>query len=594
MAAGMDEHHIPGAVVVVVENGQVAFAKGYGYADLENQIPVDVDHTLFRPGSISKLFVFTAVMQLVEQGKLDLDADVNTYLDFEIPATFPEPVTLKHLMSHTPGFEDRGIGLFGVNPEQMMPLGDFLKQNLPARIFAPGKLGAYSNYGAALAGYIVERVSGLSFDEYAEQKILLPLGMTQTTFRQPLPPELAAQMSGGYNYANGEYIQGGFEYVVGYPAGSLSAPGREMANFMIAHLQNGRFGDLQILQEATAVQMHSQLFTHDPRLTGMAYGFFEDIINEQRVISHGGDTLLFHSGLYLLPEQAVGLYVSTNGLDGEPLVKDLIQVFIDRYYPVEAPAPVAGVDFSAQPPAYTGAYYEARSSYTTFEKFFRLFNPISASQEGDAILYSGPGTTARYVETEPGLLVNLENPDERMVWKEIGGQFYLLPSIPFARIKTPWYAAGRLHALILAGGALFYFLLLVFWSLSGLRNLLQRRRAPGAQPVMEIPFTQKLARWLAAGFGLVYLLFLLLFAAVMTDVNPAFGVPNLILALPRWFLPLMELPVLLSVLVASMLTLAVWVWLRRSWTPASRVAFSLQSLCALAITGSLAYWNLIM
>jgi CubicO group peptidase (beta-lactamase class C family) len=236
MATSMKSNHVPGAVVVVVKDGKVFFAKGYGYADLDNKTPVDPASTLFRPGSVSKLFTWTAVLQLVEAGKLDLDADVNTYLDFEIPATYAQPITLRIIMTHMTGFEDKGDGLFKLNAEEVSSLETYLKSNLPTRVFPPGQYAAYSNYATALSGYIVERVSGIPFEQYISKNILQPLQMQHSTFEQPLPTALAGQMSKGYNYLNGEYIEGSFEFVVGAPAGALSATGLDMANFMIAHL----------------------------------------------------------------------------------------------------------------------------------------------------------------------------------------------------------------------------------------------------------------------------------------------------------------------------------------------------------------------
>ena len=111
MAAHMPSRDIPAATIAVVKDGELFFAKGYGFADRENRTPVEADTTLFRIASISKLFTWTAVMQLAERGQLDLDADVNTYLkSFQIPATYPEPITMKHLLSHTPGFEEGALG----------------------------------------------------------------------------------------------------------------------------------------------------------------------------------------------------------------------------------------------------------------------------------------------------------------------------------------------------------------------------------------------------------------------------------------------------------------------------------------------------
>ncbi len=209
---------IAGAVVLVVKDGKVLFAKGYGYADVKSKKPVTVDATLFRPGSISKTFTWTAVMQLVEQGKLDLNRDVNDYLDFKIPATFGKPITMKDLMTHTPGFEETLKDLFVAKAADMRPLQEYVSTHLPKEIFPPGTTPAYSNYGATLAGYIVQRVSGMPFDDYIDKNILTPLGMHHTTFRQPLPDDLKPLMSQGYNKASQPAKD--FEFVQAWPAGS--------------------------------------------------------------------------------------------------------------------------------------------------------------------------------------------------------------------------------------------------------------------------------------------------------------------------------------------------------------------------------------
>jgi CubicO group peptidase (beta-lactamase class C family) len=192
----LERDDIAGATIAVVKDGKLLFAKGYGYADYKNKKPVSADETLFRPGSSGKLFTWTAVMQLVEQGKLDLDRDVNTYLDFKIPDAFGQAITLKNLLTHTPGFEEQIKDLFSVGSESPN-LGAYLKTHIPKRIYPPGTVPAYSNYGAALAGYIVERVSGHPFNEYIEENIFKPLGMTHSTIVQPLPATLSPYMSTG-------------------------------------------------------------------------------------------------------------------------------------------------------------------------------------------------------------------------------------------------------------------------------------------------------------------------------------------------------------------------------------------------------------
>ncbi|MGH2628527.1 MAG: serine hydrolase domain-containing protein, partial [Anaerolineales bacterium] len=320
MIAHLAEKNVAGATFALVQDGQLLFAKGYGYADVDRRTPVDAERSLFRIGSVSKLFTWTMVMQLVEQGKLDLDADVNQYLDFAIPATYPEPITLRHIMTHTPGFEDRGKDLFTEDSTQIIPLGRWLATHIPARVRPPGQLSVYSNYATALAGYVVERVSGIAWDDYLEQHILRPLGMNQTTGRQPLAQSLAPHMSQGYEFSQGRHVPQKFEIVNGAsPAGSISASAVDMSKFMLAHLGGGALGGVRILGEETARRMYARAFGHDPRLPGFCLGFYEKSSHGLRIIGHGGDTQWFHTDLALIPEANLGLFVSYNTASGGEL-----------------------------------------------------------------------------------------------------------------------------------------------------------------------------------------------------------------------------------------------------------------------------------
>src|SRR5881275_2541242 len=302
--------NIAGAVVSVVKDGQVLFQKGYGYADFEAKQPVLPDQTLFRPGSISKLFTATAVMQLVEQGKLDLDRDVSGYLDFAIPKTYPEPVTLRQLLTHTAGFEDTLKNLFVAHESDLKLLRAYLVNQMPARIFPPGKVPSYSNYGFTLAGYIVERVSDEKFDRYITNHILKPLGMNNSTFDQPLPPQLAPQMSKAYLSASKKPRD--FEWVQAAPAGALTTTASDMTRFMLAFLQDGAVDGVSILKPETVRQMETRQFEFDPMLTGLGITFMEYLIDPVRIIAHGGDTLWFHSDMVLVPEAHLGYFISYN------------------------------------------------------------------------------------------------------------------------------------------------------------------------------------------------------------------------------------------------------------------------------------------
>jgi CubicO group peptidase (beta-lactamase class C family) len=372
---------IAGATISVVKDGKLLFAKGYGYADVEKKKPVSAEATLFRPGSISKLFTWTAIMQLYEQGKLDLDRNVNDYLDFKIPDAFGKPITLKNIMTHTPGFEEQIKDLFRTDATKLN-LGEYLKTHIPARIYPPGTVPAYSNYATAVAGYIVERVSGRPFDQYVAEYILKPLNMTHSTFTQPLPAELAPLMSNGYRLGSDK--PEAFEVVNPFPAGSLSSSATDMAQFMIAHLADGQLGSAQILKPETARLMHSRLFGLDDHANAMCYGFYEESRNGHRIIGHGGDTVYFHSDLHLVLDQKVGFFVSYNsaGRGDSPGRTNLWQAFLDRYYPYTEPAPAsATAKDDAQKAA--GTYTLSRKSETSFLRTASIISQFNVSPTGD-------------------------------------------------------------------------------------------------------------------------------------------------------------------------------------------------------------------
>ena len=382
---GLKKNNIAGAVVVVVKDGQVLLVKGYGYADVSAKKPVDPMTTLFRVGSISKTFTWTAVMQLVEQGKLDLDADVNKYLDFTIPPRDGKPITLRELMTHTPGFEETMKNLGGDDPARLMGNEAWVKEWVPERIYPPGEVSAYSNYGAALAGYIVQRVSGQPFDDYIEQHILQPLGMQHATFQQPLPASFAPDMA--KSYAKASEPARPFELVNAVAAGALSVSGGDMARFMIAQLQDGHDGDAQILRPRTAQQMHN--FTHSsvPGLLPIALGFYHMDRNGQDIIGHGGDTELFHSDMALFMQQNVGVFVSIDGEDDGGLIRQLLNGFTERYFPALPQLPQPTLATAREHGALlVGRYIASRTAVSSFMSMLKLLGQSRISMDKDGTL----------------------------------------------------------------------------------------------------------------------------------------------------------------------------------------------------------------
>ena len=435
-----------GAVVVVVKDGAVLTQRGFGYADVATRRPVDPETTLFRQASVSKLITWTAVMQLVEQGKIDLDRDVNAYLDFRIAPFDGKPVTMRNLMTHTAGFEEVQRGLNSYDPAKVPPLGAALKRQVPYRIFAPGTTPAYSNFGTSLAGYIVERVSGMPYDDYVERHIFAPAGMTRSSFRQPLPAALRPLMASGYMLGSGE--PGKFELSSLAPSGAMTASGADMGRFMIAHLADGG----ALLKPATAAQMHNTILRLIPPLNGMALGFYEQNINGRRALSHAGDSPNFHSQLWIFPEEKVGIYMSMNAAGMQnvsgPIRSYLFEAFADRYFPfAQRDGRVDAATAREHARMMVGTYNKTRRLESSFLKAMELAGQmkVSLDRDGGIVLSLAPGLSGKprkWVEIAP------------FVWREQDGKMRLAAKVEKGRVvrfsldsgspyiafdRVPWY-----------------------------------------------------------------------------------------------------------------------------------------------------------
>ncbi|MDB5675280.1 MAG: penicillin-binding protein beta-lactamase class [Sphingomonas bacterium] len=445
---------VAGAVVVVVKDGQVVTKRGFGYADIASHKPVDPDKTLFRPGSVSKLVTWTAVMQLVEQGKINLDADLNTYLDFNIPAYDGKPMTMRQILTHTAGFEDHAKNLMFYDPKHIQSIGDYLKMYVPKRIFAPGSTPAYSNYGATLAGYVVERVAKMPFDDYVEKNVFAPIGMNNSTFRQPLPARLAPDMATGYPRASAKPTK--FEIVDPAPAGSMSSSGADMAQFMLAHLGGGATGGGRILKPETAEMMHNTPTAFFPQLNRMELGFFETNINGREVIAHLGDTQNFHTSLHLFLADNVGLYISMNSAGnatGAHTIRgSLFADFADRYFPTtEHDGRVDAKTAAQHVKMMAGSWQASRRMETGFVRALQLIGQteVIANAKGELLipaLKGAGGAPTEWVEIAP------------FVWRDVHGHDRLAANVVDGKVvrwsmdmESPFAVFDRTPASIASG-----------------------------------------------------------------------------------------------------------------------------------------------
>ena len=381
----LERSDIAGATVLVMKDGNLLLEKGYGYADLKSKRPVDPNSTIFRLASISKLFTWVSVMQLKEAGKLDLDADVNRYLDFQIRPAFNKPITLRNLMTHTGGFEETGDDIILADPKKAVSLRDYLIANQPMRIFPPGVVPAYSNYGVGLASYIVQRASGEPFEQYVQEHIFAPLGMTHSSFYQPVEKPLANLPSEGYR-TNTTKPTVGFEFFNPVGAGGISSTAADMGRFGQALLKGGNLDGKSILKPETLAEMWTPQFRASDQLPAQCMGFYQDWRNDLRWIGHEGGLIAFHSLFFVEPQQKIVLFVSYNSAGGGAQPRpEIIRFFSDRYFPGPPK-----VEFLKTPASelneIAGQYEPSRRAETTKLKLSGLFDQRNATVDKDGVL----------------------------------------------------------------------------------------------------------------------------------------------------------------------------------------------------------------
>lgn len=592
-AQTLEDNHIAGAAISVVKDGKLFFTKGYGYADVARGIPVDPEETIFRVGSVGKEFTWTAVMQLVEQGKLDLEADVNTYLDFRIPDTYPEPIRLKHLLSHTSGFEQRLLGSAVSDAEDLMPEREFLISFMSARVRPPGEAIGYSNYNAILAGYIVQRVSGQPYAEYIQDHIFGPLGMMHSTTKLPLPSDLATHASVGYTYANGSF-QPFPDYTgspAGAPSGTHSSTVTDMARFMIAHLQGGRYSDenvpeARILQAATVQQMHSTLYAPDPRILGNNYGFFDWSDNGQRTVGNRGYLPPMHSELMLLPDQNLGIYVVYNSEGGRQVANQhagFQRAFFDRYFPAPASDPIQPpADFAERASRFVGSYRITESSGATVFKSFGIMDVVQVSDPGDGTLLFGD---SRFVEVEHLYFRQVEGPFGIAFREDDHGRITHLfadstPHLTYEKLS--WYETPGFHLTVFLSSILIFVSMI---PVAAVRFIRDRRLSRDPKPDSR---SARMAYRLILGISALNLLFLIGFVFGLPQV-----IQNVLLGPPLILKVALGLGVLAAVLTIPALVYAVMAWKDGYWGVAFRTYFTLVTCAAVAFAWFLNYWNLL-
>lgn len=369
MEGVMGAHQIPGGVVAIIQGDDLIMLEGFGLSDVDRALAVNPHHTMFRVASISKPFIWLSILKLRDHGALDLGIDVNRYLDFAIPDTFPgQPITLHHLMTHSAGFEDVNIGASVRTLNRRESLSDTLQRMLPLRAEPPGLRTAYSNYGTALAGLIVERIAGEDLPAYLAQAVFHPADMTSTTIEQPPSEKIKGSMSKGYTRSGDALVELPFEHMNLYPNGALSTTASDMARFAASLIGNNT--NPWKLSDESWDSLWERQFGNIPQVAGLSYGFMQMRWAGHEAIGHGGDIAGFKSQFVIFPQFKIAIFLSFNTDQTRNATAEILSAFALRYFPKSEKVLFsdAQVDDALEPP--DGAYVPSRRNRSNIEKLF--------------------------------------------------------------------------------------------------------------------------------------------------------------------------------------------------------------------------------
>lgn len=576
--------HIAGATVSIVKDGNTLLLKGYGYSDIPDKVKVDAGKTIFKVGEISQIITTLSILQLEEKQRLSLNKNVNDYFSFfNIPKTFKEPVTLGSILTRTTGFENQ-FNVFTRNSGKLMPMNEYLKNNIPERIRPPDLLAGNSNYAMGLAGYVVGQITNEPFESYVEENIFHPLQMTNSSFEQPLHEKETGTIAKGYTFRNGVFQQEPDVFSKIPPSGSMSTTAADMTRLMITLLHNGLLDTTWILSANIARQMQHRHFIHDPEVSGNCYGFWEQYINDQRVIMSVGNAYSFHSLLALVPDFDLGIFISYNSYEASKVIPVFLKTFMDRYYPKLNNGKITPMkDFKQRSYQFSGNYWSTGTSYSTIGKLLQLFRTVSihTTPKGYLLVHGLRGGPTQWVEIKPLVFQNISD-DERLVFhssKDGSIRYVYLsdePTTAFYRIK--WYESPEFHVTLVSLCFFIFLSFIIFWPFKREREVNHVTYNLKYQNL-----TYQAALWTSI-VNVIFLTGLYIFLN-----NPE----TLLFEIPMKMKLLLILPIISAILTIFDLIFLLIAWKDFYWDIRPRIHFTLVVLAAAVFIPVLMFWNLL-
>lgn len=451
LAEKLESYNVVGCGILIVKDSSIILSKGYGYSDEENQVPFYPDKTLFRLASVCKVVTGTVLLQAKEKGLIDFNGDINNYLKkFKIEFKFDKPVTIEHLLTHTPGFDDAYIGKSSRIKEEAIPFGEFIREFFPEQVMPPGEIYTYSNMGVALAAFIVQEITGMDFEKYAVENLFKPLEMNTSSFT--LQEFQKENLTKGYVQIDGENIEFPFDHINDYPAGQMLTTLNEFGNFMIMQLNEGRFNGKQVMKSESIKEMQSTHFTHHSRLHGsMGYTFGIGELFGTKLLGHDGGYSGIETRLWLFPDIKVGLFISSNTPSGG-FLNDVSYTLMNRFYKYEKSEPKQKFpltdlpEFDKRIERFTGHYRYTRYTRNSITKMGLLMGfmgeemPVWQNDEGMIMIYDHNRKERRMIQVEPLLFQSVDD-NYFMAFRENeeGNITHVFTSGTSALEKTPWY-----------------------------------------------------------------------------------------------------------------------------------------------------------
>jgi CubicO group peptidase (beta-lactamase class C family) len=594
----MAEHSVPGAALVIVAGDSVVYLGGFGLARVADDAPVDAQRTTFRVGSVAKLFVATTAAVMAERGQVSLDQDVRDAVP-NVPLPGDRPITIHHLLTHTAGSDERLIGYAATSRDAMLPLGDYLASNMPSRGWEPGELVGYSNHGMALAAYVLEREAGVTFDRLAHDVLFAPLAMHRTSYRVRLD-SIAEFAAVGHSCRNSTCEPVAELFSHPYPVGLAYVSAADMGRFLLAHLNDGVIDGEQVLPTSAIRRMQGEQFTHDPRLPGMSYGFFNQDVGGRRALAHAGMVPGTRSLLLILPDDSVGFFFVANGGGigfGRALRDSILTVVAPPSARIE-PGATAREAGPTDAEVFAGSYLLTRYAHSTVERLPMLFGMTKRVWSRDGVLRLAVG--GRIVGFAPvDSLAFREVDGTRMIVfrrDRVGNVSHMFAPVetfgaamPGAYERLPWYDRPSFkneYMSFLMGVPLI--VLVALWPLASIGAWLWRKRRGEVTSSGRRP-----GSWFALGAASLFFVLFVVFAYgfVARSIRMLEGSSGIVYGMTGDMRLLAVVPYLLVPLGLAVLAFAWRAWRYGYWGILRRSYFTSLAVGAVLVLAFLVRWN---